>query len=133
MTQTNDADINAQKSKQREQARTFAVEAARSLKDTQCTDVVVLDLKGQSPVAELLVIATGTSDRQMQSAADDVRDLAPKTGHALIRQAADERRTWIVSDFGDVVVHIFEPDARDYYDLELLWGDAEKVRWAREE
>lgn len=133
MTQTNDADINAQKSKQREQAHTFAVEAARSLKDDQCTDVVVLDLKGQSPVAELLVIATGTSDRQMQSAADDVKDVAPQTGHALIRQAADERRTWIVSDFGDVVVHIFEPDARDYYDLELLWGDAEKVRWAREE
>ncbi len=133
MTQTNDPDITTQKPRQREQARTFAVEAARCLKDTQCSDVVVLDLKGQSPVAELLVIATGTSDRQMKSAADDVSELASKTGHALIRQAADTRHTWIVSDFGDVVMHIFEPDARDYYDLERLWGAAEKISWAREE
>lgn len=116
----------------RELARAFAIAAARSLTDNQCSDAVVLDLRGQSPVAELLVIATGTSDRQMKSAADDVGELAPETGHALIRRAADTRHTWIVSDFGDVVIHIFEPETRAYYDLELLWGDAERVRWARE-
>jgi len=68
----------------------------------------------------------------MKSAADDVIELAPNTGHALIRQAADTRNTWIVSDFGDVVVHVFEPDTRAFYDLELLWGDALRVAWQRD-
>ncbi len=132
MTQTNKTDFAADKAKMREQARTFAVAAARSLADNQCTDTVVLDLKGKSPVAEMLVITTGTSDRQMKSSADDVKEIAPQTGHSLVRQAADARHTWIVSDFGDVVVHIFEPSTRGFYDLELLWGDADKVRWQRE-
>lgn len=132
MTQTNDTDFAADKAKMREQARTFAVAAARSLADNQCTDTVVLDLKGKSPVAEMLVITTGTSDRQMKSSADDVKEIASQTGHSLVRQAADARHTWIVSDFGDVVVHIFEPSTRGFYDLELLWGDADKVRWQRE-
>ena len=132
MTQTNKTDFAADKAKMREQARTFAVAAARSLADNQCTDTVVLDLKGKSPVAEMLVITTGTSDRQMKSSADDVKKIAPQTGHSLVRQAADARHTWIVSDFGDVVVHIFEPSTRGFYDLELLWGDADKVRWQRE-
>ena len=132
MTNTNDTDFATDKAKQREQAREFAISAARSLADNQCTETVVLDLKGQSPVAEMLVIATGTSDRQMKSAADDVVDVAPETGHSLVRQAADARHTWIVSDFGDVVVHIFEPSTRAFYDLELLWGDADKIKWQRE-
>lgn len=132
MTRSNTTDLAAQKAKQREQARTFAIAAARSLSDNQCSDAVVLDLRGQSPVAELLVIATGTSDRQMKSASDDLAELAPQTGHSLVRQAADTRHTWIVSDFGDVVVHLFEPETRGFYDLELLWGDAERVRWARQ-
>ena len=113
-------------------ARAFAVEAARSLDDNQCTDTIVLDLRGRSPVADLLVIASGTSDRQMKSAADDVEDIAPQSGHELIRRAADDRHTWIVSDFGDVVVHVFEPETRAFYDLELLWGDADKIPWKRD-
>lgn len=116
---------------QRALARAFAIDAARSLADNQATDVVVLDLRGKSPVAEFMVIASGTSDRQMKSAADDVEELAGQTEHSLVRQNADNRFTWIVSDFGDVVVHVFEPNTRAYYDLELLWGDATKVDWKR--
>ena len=101
-------------------ARKFAVEAARSLDDNQCTDTIVLDLRGRSPVADLLVITSGTSDRQMKSAAEDVEELAPQSDHVLVRRAADDRHTWIVSDFGDVVIHVFEPETRAFYDLELL-------------
>ena len=113
-------------------ARAFAIEVARSLDDNQCTDTIVLDLRGRSPVADLLVITSGTSDRQMKSAADDVEEIAPQSGHELIRRAADDRHTWIVSDFGDVVVHVFEPETRAFYDLELLWGDADKIPWKRD-
>ena len=117
---------------QRAKAQAFAIDAARSLTDNQCTDTLVLDLKARSPVADFLVITSGTSDRQMKSAADDVVEIAPNTGHELVRQSADNRHTWIVSDFGDVVVHVFEPDTRAFYDLELLWGDAAKVAWKRD-
>ena len=113
-------------------ARKFAIEAARSLDDNQCSDTIVLDLRGRSPVADLLVISSGTSDRQMKSAAEDVEDLAPQSDHALVRRAADDRHTWIVSDFGDVVIHIFEPETRAFYDLELLWGDADRIPWKRD-
>lgn len=123
---------DSSRSDQRAKARAFAIEAARSLTDNQCTDTLVLDLKAKSPVADFLVITTGTSDRQMKSAADDVVEIAPNTGHELVRQSADSRHTWIVSDFGDVVVHVFEPDTRAFYDLELLWGDAAKVAWQRD-
>ena len=68
----------------------------------------------------------------MKSTADDIVELAPETGHSLVRQAADNRNTWIVSDFGDVVVHIFEPNTRAFYDLELLWGDAVRIDWQRD-
>lgn len=132
MATTGESEQSGEMTRQREQARTFAIEAARSLRDNQCSDALVLNLRGLSPVAEYLVIASGTSDRQMKSAADDVAELAPTTEHALVRQSSDSRSTWIVCDFGDVVVHIFEPRTRAYYDLELLWGDAERVRWQRE-
>ncbi|PHQ78206.1 MAG: ribosome silencing factor [Phycisphaera sp.] len=132
MTHIQSTSTKPKSPEQRESARAFAIASARSLSDSQCSDTVVLDLEGKSPVADFLVITTGTSDRQMKSAADDVIELAPNTGHALIRQAADTRNTWIVSDFGDVVVHVFEPDTRAFYDLELLWGDALRVAWQRD-
>jgi ribosome-associated protein len=132
MTHTDSSSTKSNSPQQRESAKIFAIAAARSLTDSQCTDTVVLDLKGKSPVADFLVITTGTSDRQMKSSADDVIELAPNTDHALVRQAADNRNTWIVSDFGDVVVHVFEPDTRAFYDLELLWGDASRVAWQRD-
>ncbi|MFI4873626.1 MAG: ribosome silencing factor [Phycisphaerales bacterium JB061] len=132
MTNTDSSSTKSNTPQQRESARAFAIAAARSLTDSQCTETVVLDLKGKSPVADFLVITTGTSDRQMKSSADDVVELAPNTGHELVRQAADNRNTWIVSDFGDVVVHVFEPNTRAFYDLELLWGDASRVDWQRD-
>lgn len=132
MTNTDSSSTKSNTPQQRESARAFAIAAARSLTGSQCTETVVLDLKGKSPVADFLVITTGTSDRQMKSSADDVVELAPNTGHELVRQAADNRNTWIVSDFGDVVVHVFEPNTRAFYDLELLWGDASRVDWQRD-
>lgn len=114
-----------------EKARAFAIEAARLMADSKCTDVVALDLKGKSPIADCLVIGTGTSDRQMRSVAQDLGELGQDHDYPAIRTAEDERSTWIVIDFGTVVAHIFEPNTRAYYDLEMLWGDAQQVAWQR--
>jgi ribosome-associated protein len=69
----------------------------------------------------------------MRSAAADVADLGKKTGHTAVRQNVDERTTWHVVDFVDVVVHVFEPNTRAYYDIEMLWGDAPRLEWKRSE
>lgn len=114
-----------------EALRAFAIEAARMLSDDKCTDVVCLDVRGLSQISDFIVIGSGTSDRQMRSAADDVDELAGKAGMGKFRRSEDDRATWIVLDCIDVVVHIFEPNTRSHYDLEMLWGDAEQVEWKR--
>ncbi|MEL6498221.1 MAG: ribosome silencing factor [Planctomycetota bacterium] len=109
----------------------FAAEAARLLSDLKCDDVVALDLLGKSPVAEVILIATGTSDRQMRSVIDDLAELGTTHDYPLLRKSEDDRATWIVADFGTVVAHVFEPNTRAFYDLELLWGDSKHIEWKR--
>jgi len=117
------------KAKEKDQARELAVAAARIAKHDNCQDIVVLDLRGVSPITDYFVIATGTSDRQMRSVADDVADHGRKIGQKLWKMAGEDTAEWIVMDFVDVVVHLFDQEHRRYYDLELLWGEAPKVRW----
>ncbi len=112
-------------------ARSFAIDAARMLDDDQCEDVIVLDVRGLSHLSDFIVIGSGTSDRQMRSAAADVADLGRQQGHSAVRQSVDDRTTWHVVDFVDVVVHVFEPNTRAYYDIEMLWGDAARLDWKR--
>jgi ribosome-associated protein len=91
-----------------------------------------MDLKGKSPATDYFVIATGTSDRQMRSVADEISQTARKKGLQRFGRAGYEQGRWILLDFIDVVVHLFDGEYRDYYDLELLWGDAEHLQWKRE-
>jgi ribosome-associated protein len=111
--------------------RSFALEAARMLSDNKCQDIVMLDVTGLSQLSDFIIVANGTSDRQMRSSADDVGELGIKHGYGVFRKDVDDRTTWIVADFVDVVVHIFEPNTRAHYDLEMLWGDAPRVEWER--
>lgn len=113
-------------------ARQFSIEAARLLSDDKCEDLLVLDLRGRSQVTDYFVIATGTSDRQIHSAAEHVAELSEEHGLGLYRSNLREARaSWLVLDLVDVVVHVFTPEARLYYDLEMLWGDAARVEWQR--
>ena len=116
-----------------ESTRSFAVEIARTLADSKCTDVLLLDLRGRSSVCDYVVIASGTSQRQMRSAAQEVEDLGKARGQHPYRTSADEGSTWIVVDFVEIVAHLFEPDQRLYYDLELLHADGRRVDWRRPE
>ncbi len=111
--------------------RAFALDAARLLADNKCQDIVLMDVTSLSQVSDFIIVATGTSDRQMRSTADDVAEIAAKHGYGTFRKDVDERSTWIVVDFVDVVVHIFEPNTRAHYDLEMLWQDAPRVEWER--
>ncbi len=111
------------------QAKNLAVSAAKLAAERHCTDIAVLDLRGISPATDYFVIATGTSDRQMRTVADEVSEEAKKIGFQRFGRAGYEQARWILLDFVDVVVHIFDSQYRDYYDLDLLWGDAKKLKW----
>jgi ribosome-associated protein len=109
-------------------AKALAVAAAKVADERHCTDIVVLDLRKVAEVTDYFVIVTGTSDRQMRSVADEITDLAEKKGMSLFGRAGYERGHWVLLDFIDVVVHIFDSRSRDYYDLEMLWGDAKRLK-----
>jgi ribosome-associated protein len=114
-------------------ARQFAIDAARMLADTRCHNVAILDVSGLSPVTDFMVIATGTSPRQMRTACDEAEELGEPMGHRALSRSEDSTGSWILIDFVDVVVHVFNQESRMFYDLDGLWGDAPRVTWEREE
>lgn len=121
----------AKRAGKRDSARELAVEAARIARDANCEDVVVLDLRKISPITDYFVICTGTSDRQMLATAGQIEEHGQSVNQRVWRAAGKDSAEWIVLDFVDVVVHLFDPPRRSYYDLELIWGGAAKVRWKR--
>lgn len=108
-------------------AAEFAVALARLAKDMKCSDVVVCDLRGKSHLTDFILICTGTSDRQIRATSDRMEQYGRKVGEKAFGVSGYEHAAWIVVDFVDVVVHIFEESYRSYYDLELLWGDAPRL------
>ena len=114
-------------SKQNTKAKALALAAAKIAAERHCTDIVVLDLREISPATDYFMIATGTSDRQMRSVADDICKEARDQGQQRFGRAGYDQGRWILLDFFDVVIHIFDAEYRDYYDLELLWGDAKRL------
>lgn len=105
-------------------ARAFALEVAELAQDRRCEDVVCFDVRGRSALTDFVIIATGTSDRQMQTVAREFQELGKATGFQRFGGEEDSATTWVVADFVQVVVHLFEPETRAHYDLEMLWGDA---------
>ena len=112
-------------------ARAFAIEAAQLIRDRHCEDVRLLDVQGLSQVTDYMLIGSGTSDRQMKSIADELKGLGKQGGMPVYRIDSDNNLTWIVVDFIDLVVHLFAPPVRAYYDLEELWSGASIVLWER--
>ncbi len=107
----------------------FAVELARLADDNKCDGVTIMDLRGRSSVADFFIVCSGTSDRQMRSTNDAMVDYAKRLGSRPYGRAGYDTAAWILLDFVDIVVHLFTPEARRYYDLELLWGDAPRLTW----
>jgi ribosome-associated protein len=114
-----------------DKVRRFAIEAARLCADLKCDQVSLMDVRGRSQICEYMIVANGTSDRQMRSVADDLKQLGAEMGMDRWKRDRDTGGTWVVADFVDVVVHLFEPGQRAWYDLDGLWADAERVNWKR--
>ncbi|MEX0703317.1 MAG: ribosome silencing factor [Planctomycetales bacterium] len=100
--------------------------------DHRGRDTVVLDLTAITPIVDYFVISTGTSGRQMLAIADEADQALKARGQKRIGREGLEGGSWILLDYGDVVLHIFSEDSRAAYDLERLWADAERVDWRAE-
>ena len=109
-------------------AASVAKAAAAAADDKKAEDLLVLDLTELSDVCDYFVIATGTNFRQVDAIIDEVEEqVAQACGeHPFSIEGRDER-SWILMDYGSVIVHVFTPEAREYYRLEKLWGDAPEV------
>lgn len=114
-----------------EAARQFAIDCAKLMRDDKCEEIVVMDLRGISPICDFFVIANGTSDRQMRAVADHIKEMGKERGEKPYGVSGYDESTWIVVDYVDVVIHLFDGEQRAFYDLESLWGDSEKVNWEK--
>ncbi|MGH7127197.1 MAG: ribosome silencing factor [Planctomycetaceae bacterium] len=102
---------------------------ARTAEEYRGQNTVVLDLTAITPIFDFFVITSGTSRRQMHAVAEEVdRALA---GEGSPRRGVEgyEGSSWILQDYGDIVLHIFTPEVRQVYDLERLWADAKRIDW----
>ncbi len=107
-----------------------AVEGAREKKAGR---IVVMDMRGLSPAADYFFITSGASVRQVQAIVDEILDRLARGGAVPKRQEGRAEGRWIVLDYLDVFIHVFLREARDYYRLESLWGDAPRLLEIEEE
>ena len=89
----------------------------------------MLDLTGVTPIMDFFVITTGTNTRQMHAMTDEERRVEQGRGRKTQATEGYEQSSWILQDWGDIVLHSFLAEARELYDLESLWADAKRVDW----
>ena len=99
--------------------------------DNKARDVVVLDMRGITPLYDYFILATGSSRRQIHTIAEEIDAAMSAEGERRLGIEGYEASKWVVQDYGDILVHVFDPNARDYYALEDLWADSVRVDWRR--
>ena len=92
-------------------------------------DVIILDLRSLPYVTDFFVIAGATNPRQMRAIAEAIERELAVSGERAFGVEGTEESGWILLDFGDIVVHVFDSERRKLYDLELLWGDTPRLDW----
>jgi ribosome-associated protein len=111
----------------RTQSLSTALNCARIALENKARDVVVLDLTEVTPLYDYFVIATGSSRRQIHNLAEEIDRAMADDGQKRLGIEGYEAAKWVVQDYGDIVVHVFDRETREYYELEELWADAKKV------
>jgi ribosome-associated protein len=106
-----------------------AVLCARVADENKAREIAVLDMRGLTPLYDYLVIATGTSRRLVHTVTEEIDAALREHGDRRLSIAGYESSTWVVQDYGDLMVHVFNPAMREYYGLEELWADAPRVDW----
>ena len=100
------------------------------LEDMKAEDIVTIDLNGKTSIADFMVVASGRSNRHVGSVADNVVQELKKSGLKDIRVEGQPHCEWVLIDAGDVIVHVFRPEVRDFYGLEKMWAPGRAGRKA---
>lgn len=109
-------------------SKEWALIAAGAASDKKAVDIMVIDIAELLVVTDYFVICTGNTDIQVRAIADEIEDrLREEAGIKPIGREGVNESKWILLDFGDFVVHVFQPEERGFYRLETLWGDAPRV------
>lgn len=93
-----------------------------SLDDDKAEDITAIDLAGKSSLADFMIVATGRSQKHISTLADHLVDRLQEYGRAAVPVEGKDGSDWVVVDAGDIIVHLFHPDARRHYNLEKMWG-----------
>lgn len=105
----------------------YAMLAGKTLSDKKAQDIVVIDIQEKASFADYFVICSGTSERQVQSLADDVEDAFAKEELFVKSIEGKNGSGWILMDFGDIIVNVFTKEMREKYNIEKVWGDCEFI------
>ena len=110
-----------------EQAKKMAKIAFQALDDKKGEDIQIIDISTVSTVADYFIIASGANPNQVKALVDNVEDELGKSGFQVKQREGYGSATWVLLDFGDVIVHIFDNENRLFYDLERIWRDGKSV------
>ena len=111
----------------------LAILAAKALDEKKGKEISAIEITDITTLADYFVIATGTSSTHVRSLADEVEEKLKAEEALQPRVEGYRSNSWILLDYGNVVVHVFTQEARDFYDLDRLWADGAKVDWQSEE
>lgn len=111
----------------KEQILNFATKAVTILDDKKAFDIRMIDISEVSVMADYFIIATGNNKNQLQMLSDEVDLCLSKAGLTLKQIEGYENANWILLDFGDIIVHLFDKENRLFYDLERIWRDGKQM------
>lgn len=106
-----------------DQSREMARIAWNALNDKKGEDIKIIDITGISVLADYFIIANGNSDSQVNALVDNVEEELHKAGYSLKQRGGQASGSWVLLDFGDIIVHVFDKENRLFYDLERIWKD----------
>ncbi len=110
-----------------EQARKMVKIAYQALDEKKGEDIKIINLEGISVLADYFIIANGTNSSQVQALVDNVDEELHKAGYSLKQREGYSNGNWVLLDFGDLIVHIFDRENRLFYDLERIWRDGKEI------
>ena len=109
------------------QALEMARVAYQALDEKKGEDIRLIDISGISVIGDYFVITNGTSDSQVRALVDNVEEKMHKAGYELKEQEGNNSGTWVLLDYGDIIIHIFDRENRPFYNLERIWSDGKDV------
>jgi ribosome-associated protein len=120
--------VNVSASENAGRSLELAMAAARTAEENHGTDIVILDLRKLTPIFDFFVLVTGRSRRQLHAISEEIdHTLEQGLGDKRLGREGFDQSRWILLDYGDVVVHLFDAETREYYALEELWADAPRM------